>query len=309
MIFEADWQLLLKWYSSYGFLPKTEHAKTLVYEQGGGWKGRSAIDQATQQIVETETTHLNQQTTIDMYLDLRACFNMMVEACHNLVCCRHGAADAYLHLHARTHQMMHYFIRHKFGVSAGYNTFSQHPWHGAGQGATDAALWYIVLSKTLIDTYHTKIAPQMMHDPTTLITIQRSLKAFIDDVVLHATTPTTDDLDALQLRAQTQLQWWAQLVQVTGGELNPKKCCGLLYHWMPDKNSILHIQRPDIPPNFLTLEHDTATQSILISQNHEGTCYLGLYITVNRNTIPMEQHLWKKAVIYTNALRCTPMSC
>jgi len=64
MIFEADWQLMLKWHLSYGFLPKTKEAGTLSYKQGGGRKGRSAIDQAAQQIVETEIIHLRQQTTI-----------------------------------------------------------------------------------------------------------------------------------------------------------------------------------------------------------------------------------------------------
>jgi len=104
MIFEADWQLALKYYSSYGFLPRTEEEGQLAQEQGGGWKGRSAIDQATQQIVEMEITHLNQKTTLDLYLDLRMCFDLMVEACHNLACRRHGAEDAYLRLHARTHK-------------------------------------------------------------------------------------------------------------------------------------------------------------------------------------------------------------
>jgi len=103
MIFEADWQLLLKWHSSYGFLLKTEAAGTLGYLQGGGRKGRSAINQAAQQIVETEIIHLHQQTAIDLYLDLRQCFDMMVEACHNLACCCHGANNAYLCLHAKTH--------------------------------------------------------------------------------------------------------------------------------------------------------------------------------------------------------------
>jgi len=56
MIFKADWQLMLKWHSSYGFLPKTEAAGTLAYAQGGGRKGRSAIDQATQHIIKTEVT-------------------------------------------------------------------------------------------------------------------------------------------------------------------------------------------------------------------------------------------------------------
>jgi len=118
----------------------------------------------------------------------------------------------------------------------------------------------MVLSDTLIDAYHTKIAPQMMHDPTTLIMIQRSLKAFIDDVVLHATSSNDDDLAALQQRAQSQLQWWAQLVHVTGGELNPKKCCSLIYHWEPDKHGILCLQQPDLPPNFLSLTTDTTMQ-------------------------------------------------
>jgi len=162
MLFEADWQLLLKWYSSYGFLPATEQAGKLAHKQGGGCKGRSAIDQATQQVVENESIHLNQCTVLDLYLDLKACFEMMVEACHNLACCRHGANVSYLHLHAQTHQLMRYYVRHKFGVSKDYNMSEQHQWHGAGQGAADAALRYIVLSDTLINAYHTKVAPTMM---------------------------------------------------------------------------------------------------------------------------------------------------
>jgi len=132
----------------------------------------------------------------------------MVEACHNLVCRRHGAADDYLRLHAKTHQLMRYFVRHKFGVSAEYNTFAQHPWHGAGQGAADAALRYIVLSDTLINAYHTKVALQMMHDPAMLIQIQQSLKAFIDDVILHTTSTHDNALPDLQLQMQAQLMWW-----------------------------------------------------------------------------------------------------
>jgi len=105
-LLEADWQLLLKLHSSHAFLPWTEQAGMLVMEQGGSHKGLSAIDQAMQQIVETEITHLQQNLAINLYLYLHTCFNLMVEACHNLACRRHGATDAYLGLHARTHQAM-----------------------------------------------------------------------------------------------------------------------------------------------------------------------------------------------------------
>jgi len=271
MIFEADWQLLLKWYSSYGFLPATEKAGTLVVAQGGGRKGRSAIDQAMQQVLETELVHLNQKSTIDLYLDLRACFDMMVKACHNLACRRHGADVEYLHLHARTHQLMKYYIWHKFGVSNKYNTFENHPWHGAGQGAADMALWYIVLSDTMINAYHTKIAPTLMQDPTTMIKVICSLKAFIDDVVLHASDPDDSPLHDLRQKAQMQLRWWDKLVQVTGGELNPKKCCGLQYHWEPDKWGILKLCMPDNPPPPLTLIHGDTEQDVSFLPTSEGT--------------------------------------
>jgi len=69
MLFEADWQLLLKWHSSYGFLPKSEQAQALTPAQGGGRKGQSAIDQATQQVIETELINLNQCPALDMFLD------------------------------------------------------------------------------------------------------------------------------------------------------------------------------------------------------------------------------------------------
>ncbi len=127
MLFEADWQLLLKWHSPYGFLPKSKATGTLTPAQGGGRKGRSAIDQATQQVIKTELIKLNQKSALNLFLDARWCFDLMVEACHNMACRHHGAADDYLRLHAQTHRTMKYYVWHKYGVSKDYNTFDQHP--------------------------------------------------------------------------------------------------------------------------------------------------------------------------------------
>jgi len=60
MIFEADWQLLLKWHLLYSFLLWTKKAGMLTYAQGGRCKGRSAIDQAVQHIVENKIVHFHQ---------------------------------------------------------------------------------------------------------------------------------------------------------------------------------------------------------------------------------------------------------
>jgi len=154
----------------------------------------------------------------------------MVEAYHNLACQWHGAEDAYLRLHARTHQLMQYFVRHKYRVSKDYNTYGHHPWHGAGQGAADAALRYIVLSDTLIEAYHSKITPQPLYDLTNHVQLLRSLKAFIDDVVLHTHQLSDEPLPLLQHQAQMKLEWWDQLVKVTGGELTPRNVVASCTH-------------------------------------------------------------------------------
>jgi len=239
MIFKADWQLLLKWHSSYGFLPKSKHAQALTTAQGGGRKGCSAIDQAMQQVVEMEVICLNQCTALDLFLDTHHCFNLMVKACHDMASRCHGAAEDYLCLHAQTHCFMKYYVCHKYGISADYNMFEHHPWHGARQGAADAALRYIKLSDTLIDAYHTQIQPWIILDPTLTLMIIKSLKSFIDDVAM-----STDGhmvlIATLAQRAQAQLQWWHSLIEASGGL--PKMLLCYLYIvsgqiWHPTPNS------------------------------------------------------------------------
>jgi len=270
MLFEADWQLLLKWHSSYDFLPKSKEAKTLTEAQGGGHKGHSAIDQATQQIIEAELIKLNQQLAIDLFLDVRHCFDLMVEACHNMACRRQGAADNYLHLHAQTHRLMKYYVRHKYGMLEDFNTFENHPWHGAGQGAADAALHYIVLSNALIVAYHTRIQPWIITDPTLTMTIVKSLKAFIDNMAMSVGGKSIP-FDNLVQTAQMQLQWWTQLLQASGGELNPKKCCCIIYDWKPDTSGILRFSPPSPNAIAISLYPTQPNQTIQILKPNEGT--------------------------------------
>jgi len=211
MIFKANWQLLLKWHSLYGFLLKSEMAHTLTPVQGGGHKGHSAIDQAMQQIIEMELIKLIQRSAINLFLDTHHCLDVMVEACHNMACHQHGTADNYLQLHAQIHCLMKYYKCHKYGISEDYNMFNHHPWHSADQGTADTALHYIILSDTLIDAYHAKIQPWIIPDPTLTFLVIKSMKAFIDNVAMSA-DGDNDMFQAMIQQAQFQLQWWNQQI-------------------------------------------------------------------------------------------------
>jgi len=224
----------------------------------------------------------------------------MVKACQNLACHQHRAANDYLHLYAKMHRLMKYYVCHKFGISHDYNMYEQHPWHGAGQGAADTALHYIALSDVLINAYHTKIQPSIIHDLTLTMIITCSIKAFINDVAMVADTPTSN-LNKLLARTQAQLIWWNQLIQVTGGALNSKKCCYAFYHWLLDTLGILCLKPLLTDVGHLTLSPQDQHDHIPILSLHKGTRYLGVYIATSRSTITMENQLWKKAITYTKA--------
>jgi len=147
-----------------------------------------------------------------------------------------------------------------------------------------------------------------MTDPTTMIEVICSLKAFIDDVVLHASAPDDGPLQDLRHKAQAQLCWWDQLVQVTGGALNPKKCCGMMYNWEQDKRGILMLCTPTNLPPPITLTHGDKEQDVCFLPVSEGTQYLGLYITMDCNTKAMETQLMNKATLYTKAFHRMPMN-
>jgi len=116
--------------------------------------------------------------------------------------------------------------------------YTSHPWHGTGQGAADAVLRYIALSDALIDAYHSQIQPWTISDPTLTLVIVKSLKAFIHDITMSTGGKSTS-LPKLATHAQHQLQWWNDLIQSSGGALNPKKCCCAIYAWKLDKLGIL----------------------------------------------------------------------
>jgi len=120
----------------------------------------------------------------------------------------------------------------------------------------------------LIDAYHTKVAPHLMQDPMMLLTIQQSLIAFINDVMIHATVETPEQLNKLTQKAQWQQQWWDQLIQVTGGALNPQKCYGLLYKW--EDNIILKVTQPDLTQYNISLSHGQTQQQIIITGYKQG---------------------------------------
>jgi len=101
-IVEADYNLLLKWFGPKGFMKRVEDHQQLTPYQGGGRRGRSAIDMACKKVAAYDFVTIMCTTAAHFEYDLKQCFDNMNEACANLSCMQHGADKRYIRLHAQT---------------------------------------------------------------------------------------------------------------------------------------------------------------------------------------------------------------
>jgi len=70
-LFEVDYNLLLKWHSSLGFMPKLEKHDCILDSQGGGRAGQSAIDLACKKVlVIYDYVFITRINAIDVSIDV-----------------------------------------------------------------------------------------------------------------------------------------------------------------------------------------------------------------------------------------------
>jgi len=103
-LYEADYNLLLKWFSSKGFILHSKKAHCITDSQGGGHPGHSVIDLTITKVLSYEVADILHLQVIIIDNDTTACFDCMIEAQNNLACLQHGTNPQYIKLHAQTQQ-------------------------------------------------------------------------------------------------------------------------------------------------------------------------------------------------------------
>jgi len=101
-LYKADYNLLLKWFSSKGFILNSRKAHQITDHQGRGCPGRSAIDLAITRVLAYKITETLQLQVIIVDNNTTACFDQMLEVPNNLACLQHGADPMYDKQHAQT---------------------------------------------------------------------------------------------------------------------------------------------------------------------------------------------------------------
>jgi len=134
----------------------------------------------------------------------------------------------YLKLHALLQQTFHYYVRHAQGISTEFNQHScTDPWYGAGQGAGDACLRWIVQANSIIKTYESRAEPWILYSPNHDQHYCQLLDAFVDDTDIFAAQQPWQSFTNFVATLQFNINLWHDLIQASGGVLNPSKCVWL----------------------------------------------------------------------------------
>jgi len=309
-LYEADYNLILKWFSSQGFILKSEKAHRINDSQGGGRPGRSAIDLAITKVLSYEIAETLRLRVIIVDNDATACFDRMLEAPNNLACLQHGADPKYVQLHAQTQRQLRYHLKHKYGISKGFNSHSEtQPWYGMGQGAGDACNRWVIGSDSMANAYQEKAHGWTIKSPLPTESVKFTLKAFIDDVNLFiGQNPEVTDIDFLK-NAQQDIDRWHGILKATGGELNTKKCFWSDYHLQYDPKGFPTIRPKQTTDTQLILTNPDGTNEILQStKSNEGIRHLGVHISMDGSQTTEEKMLYKRCRTFQQVYRQCPLT-
>jgi len=122
----------------------------------------------------------------------------------------------------------------------------------------------------MILAYNTRANPWRITNPDHSSPVALGLDAFIDDTNLMAAALPNQTTPMPIQKVQYNLTLWNELLQASGGSLNPSKCVWFYFNWKQDAHGTVKIVAP--PSTSKPIEIHTApnqSSPIRLLQPHE----------------------------------------
>jgi hypothetical protein len=308
-IYEADWNLILKYFTAFQLNTKACIEKTVAPEQAGGRPGRSASTTAAQITILNEILRLTRQNGAILYNDAKACFDRIIENITNAVLMSEGLNEKIAKLHAITLAQAHYHLKTTHGISTRYNAHMQpSPFLGSGQGAADSMPRWGFLSDKILAAYRKHSIQNSLYTPISKLDNTTTIRAFVDDsncVMLNLYNDRHMIIQQLRLNAKQ----WESLLYTIGAKLEISKCKFVIITWNFDKNGTaqLHIEKE---PNQLTIIDSETNTEQNIEEISADTNYklLGVEMSITGNFNAQIKTLKEKITKYTTMFTRTKLT-
>jgi hypothetical protein len=302
-LFEADYNLVLKllWGKR---LMKHANKYNLINEQQFARKSCTALQPA---MLRELVFDLCRQTKTDLSLgdlDATACFDRIIVCLAMIAARRWGMPASAVSTHAEALKFMKYFVKTAFGISEhNYEGTTFEPLFGTGQGSGGSPPAWISLSSILLDCLD-HIIPDTMEfqSPDAKERFSRRALQYVDDTTLGRTS-TDESYDEKVARLEAIIQVWEQLLHLSGGALNLKKCFYFVVHWYwKDGRPTMYIPLPTDPTVCLTCSTTHRKEMLQYCGTTDGPRTLGVRLSPDGSSDSQLKVLHAKVATFASAL-------
>jgi len=272
IISEADWNTAGKIFITRRMMKSAEKSNLLPNEHLGGRKNKKSTDGGLTKRLILDNARLLQKPMAIVSTDAANCYDRMIHKIIAMAARKWGVPDNAIKSLLSPLQKAQHFTRTAFGDS--FTSFTGTNLQGAGQGNTGAAPFW-----TMVSTHMIQIMKEMKYQATFLAPITKkkimlSLIAFVDDTELFL-TKSNDNLKELVDKANSAINTWRELLNVTGGAMRPSKCAWTLMRFDSKKNraqyEIVIPNEEGIPTPIQSYKEKEPRTYLGISQRTDGS--------------------------------------
>ena len=298
-LYEADYSLLLSvhWRAT---LHSAEDRKLLNQGTYGSRPNRTAITPVFIEELMLEITRLTRKHLVMFDNDAASCYDRIVTSIMSIISQHYGSHKKVVVVWAKTLEAAQFHLKTGKMVSDKfYQHSTAHPIHGSGQGATNSPNGWLFICSKLFDVHekHSTGASFCSPDRTQSITLH--MIGFVDDTkdqLNDFVASPQPPMQELVKKMEQDAQCWHDLLWISGGALELKKCSYHAVEWFFNKKGF-PIMTGGSPPYKLELKKkDGTTHQIKGLSSYKNHKTLGHYKTPSGGSSAQYNAIEKKAI-------------
>jgi hypothetical protein len=304
-LLEADFNWWLKVIFARRMMHQMKNNGTIPLEQGAV-KGKAPTTNTLIKQLYFDQANILHENCALASTDAANCYDAVNHAAASIALHAMGVEREFIQCYLRCIQRMRYYLRTGYGLSTtSYGSSKDSICMGLTQGSGASPAVWTAVSTVIIGAYkHRGFGAQLVggwsHDSISIAAL-----LYVDDTdLLHNIAGTQDDQEMLVPLVQQATTHWANLLQATGGNLNPAKCYWYLLQYKFDKGEASLISRRHLLDNHLTIPQPNGNEvEITLKDPAEPSKVLGVLVSPNGDGEPMLQYMvdkgykWSKRVL------------
>ena len=234
MLYEADFNFLLKLVWGKRLVRNAEAHKSIGESSHGSRSGRQAQDALLQKLLIYENARLSRTSLLTADNDAKGCFDRMIRTLAMLGCTAVGLPKNAAISHNLTHALMNHGIKTRHGCFQPYTGTEDSKLEGTGQGSGASPAIWLLYCDSLLQAFQKFTRGILISRPFDNQTRTVPAIFYVDDG-----TPGVNDilsespiaLEELLSEGQQVAQSWERLLFASGGALELSKCFVYLMYW------------------------------------------------------------------------------